>query len=73
MAGAFFNCSEVVAVAKKFKKKKGNKKKRKGDKDNEEDVKNIPSDGIFYAAETMIRIFHLGSQCKLVLMGNLCN
>ena len=35
MNGAFFGCSEVVAVAKKYEKKKGNKKNRKGDRGNE--------------------------------------
>ena len=39
IAGAFFNCSEVVDVAKKSKKKKVNKKKMRGDKCNEEEVK----------------------------------
>ena len=32
MAGYFFECYEVVAVTKKYEKKKGNKKNRKGDK-----------------------------------------
>ena len=35
IAGAFFNCSEFVTVAKKSEKKKGKKKKRKGEKVNE--------------------------------------
>ena len=39
MAGAFFNCSEVVDVAKKSDKKKGKNKNRKGDKGNEEEGK----------------------------------
>ena len=34
MAGAFFDCSVIFAVAKKSKKKKGKKKKRKGYKGN---------------------------------------
>ena len=62
MAGAFFDCSKVVAVAKKSKKKKGKKKKRKGDKGNAEEGK-IPLDGISDAMGTMIRSVHLGSQC----------
>ena len=35
MAGAFFDCSKVVAVLKKSEKKKSKKKDRKGDKVNE--------------------------------------
>ena len=34
MAGAFFDCSEVVGVAEKSEKKKGKKKKRKAYKGN---------------------------------------
>ena len=45
MAGTFFGCSEVVAVAKKSENKTGKKTKRGGDKGNEEEG-NIPSDGI---------------------------
>ena len=62
MAGAFFNCSEVVDVAKKSKKKRGKKKKSKGDKRNEEEG-NSPLDGISDAARMMIRSVHLSSQC----------
>ena len=61
MAEAFFDCSEVFAVAKKSENKKGKKKKRKGDTGNEEEGKR-PSDGIYAAAGMMISIFHLGSQ-----------
>ena len=45
MAGAFLDCSEVLAVAKKSEKKKGKKKNRKGRKGNEEEGK-IPFDSI---------------------------
>ena len=62
MAGAFFNCSEVVAVAKKFKKKNDKNKNRKGDKSNEEEVKS-PSGEISSDTGMMIRSVHLGSQC----------
>ena len=62
MVGAFLNCSEVVAVAKKSEKKKGKKKKRKGGKGNEEESK-IPPDGISAATGMMIRSVHLSSQC----------
>ena len=41
MAGDFFDCSEVVAIAKKSENKKGKKKKRKGDKGNEEEGKSL--------------------------------
>ena len=54
MDGAFFDCSKVVAVAKKSEKKKGKKKRRKGDKVNEEESQS-PSDGISVAAGMMIR------------------
>ena len=63
MAGAFFDCSEVVAVANESEKKKGKKKKRKGDKGNAEEGKNSPWDGIYAAAEMTISSVHLGSQC----------
>ena len=36
MAGDFFDCSEVVAIAKKSEDNKGKNKKRKGEKGNEE-------------------------------------
>ena len=62
LAGAFFDCSGVVAVNKKYKKKKGKKKNRKGDKGNGE-AYNIPLDGISAAAGMMIRSVNLGSQC----------
>ena len=62
ISGAFFDCSEVVAVAKKSEKKKGKKKNRKRDKGNEEEVKS-PSDGISGAAGMMIRSVNLDSQC----------
>ena len=62
MDGAFFDCSEAVVVAKKSKKNKGKKKTRKGDKGNEEEGKNSPSDGISAAAEMMLMIVRLGSQ-----------
>ena len=39
MAGAFSDCAKVVAVSKKYDKKKGKKKKRKGDKGNKEEGK----------------------------------
>ena len=41
LAGAFFYCSKVVAVAKKSKKKKGKNKNRKGYKCNEEEGKKL--------------------------------
>ena len=63
MAGAFFDCSEAVAVANESKKKKGKKKKRKGDKGNAEEGKNSPWDGIYDAMGMTISSFHLGSQC----------
>ena len=62
MAGAFFGCSEGIAIAKKSKNNKGKKKNRKGYKGNEDEVKN-PSDGIYSAAGIMISSDHLGSQC----------
>ena len=62
MDGAFFDCSKVVAVAKKSETKKGKKRKRKGDKVNEEEVKKSPSDSISNAAGMMIRSVHLGIQ-----------
>ena len=62
MDRAFFDCSEVVAAAKKSEKKKGKKKKRKGDKGNGEEDK-IPSGGIYAAAGMMIRSVHLDIQC----------
>ena len=61
MDGAFFGCSEVIAVAKKYEKKKGKKKNRKWNKGNEEEGKS-PSDGISTAAVMMIRSGHLDSQ-----------
>ena len=61
MAGAFFDCSEVVAIAKKSEKKKGNKKNRKGKKGNEEEGKS-PSYGTSAATGMIIRRVHLGSQ-----------
>ena len=61
-AGAFFDCSEVVAVVKKSEKNKVNKKNRKGDNGNEEEGKS-PLDGISASAEMIIRSFHIGSQC----------
>ena len=39
MAGSFFYCSEVVAVAKKSEKNKGKTAKRKWNKGNEEEEK----------------------------------
>ena len=39
MAGIFFKCSEVVAVAKKSEKNKGKTAKRKWNKGNEEEEK----------------------------------
>ena len=63
MAGAFFDCSKVVAVAKKSKKKKGKNKKRKRDKGNEEEGK-ILLDGISVAAGMVVRGVHLISQCN---------
>ena len=63
MAGAFFDCSKVVAIADNFEKKKGKKKKRKGDKVNEEEGKKRPLDGIYAAAGMMIRSVHHGRQC----------
>ena len=59
MAGAFFDCSEVVAVAKKSYKKKGKKKKRKGDKGNKEEG-NSPWGGIYDTVGIIIRSVHLG-------------
>ena len=54
MYGAFFNCSEVFAVAKKFSKKKGKKKNSKGGKGNKEEFKSPPY--VISAAEgVMIR------------------
>ena len=64
MAGAFFNCSEVFAVAEKSEKKKVKNKKRKGDKGNEEEGKNIPQDGISAATGMMISSVHFGRQCN---------
>ena len=61
MDGAFFDCSKVVAIAKKSEKKKGNNKKRNGYKGNEEEG-NIPSDGIYDSAVMMIMSVHPGSQ-----------
>ena len=61
MAGAFFDCSDAVAIPKKTEKKKGKKKKRKEDKGNEEDGKS-PSDSISHDAGMMIRSVHLISQ-----------
>ena len=58
---SFFDCSKVVAIAKKSEKKKGKKKKRKDDKGNEEEGKN-PSDGISAAAGMKIRSVRLSSQ-----------
>ena len=52
--GVFFDCSEVVVIANKLEKKKGNKKNRKGDKGNAEEVK-IPSYGIYVDTGMMIR------------------
>ena len=54
MAGAFFDCSEVVVVAKNSEKKMGDKKKRKGYKGNKEEYKS-PPDGISAVAEMIIR------------------
>ena len=62
IAGAFCHCSEVVAITKKPKKKKGKEKKRKGDKGNEEEGKKSPSDGISAAVGMMIRGVHLSGQ-----------
>ena len=56
MAGAFFECSEVVAVAKNPEKNKSKKKKRKGCKGNEEEGKKSPSDGISDATGMIIKI-----------------
>ena len=53
MAGDFFNCSKVVAVAKKSEKKKGKNKKRKGDKGSKTEG-NSPSDGISVSEGMMI-------------------
>ena len=61
MAGDFFDSFKVVAFAKKSENKKGKKKKRRGEKGNKEEFKR-PSDGIYDAAGTMIRSFHLSSQ-----------
>ena len=63
MDGAFFECSEVVAIANESEKKNVKKKKRKGDKENTEEGKNIPSDDIYANAEMTIRSVHLGRQC----------
>ena len=62
MYGAFFDCSEVFAVAKNYKKKNGKKKNRKGEKGNEEEG-NIPSDGIYAAAGMMTRNVHRSTKC----------
>ena len=64
MAGAFFDCYEVVGVAKNSDNKKGEKKKRKGGKGKEEEGKNIPSYGISTASGVIIRSVHLGIQCN---------
>ena len=61
-SGAFLDCSEVLAVAKKSEKKKGKKKNRKGRKGNEEEG-NTPLFVISAAAGMMIRSAHLVSQC----------
>ena len=62
MAGALFDCSEVVVVAKNSEKKKGKKKNRKGGNINEEDGR-IPLYGIYAAVGMIIRIVCLGIQC----------
>ena len=62
MDGAFSDCSEIVAVANESDNKKGNKRKRKGDKGNKEEVKNSPLYGISTTAGRMTRSVHLGSQ-----------
>ena len=62
MAGAIFDCSEVVAVAKKSENNKFRKKKRKGYKVNEEEGK-IPLDGIYATAGIMTRSVNFSSQC----------
>ena len=63
MAGALFDCSEVVAVAKKSDKNKDKNKKRKGDKGNTEEGKKSPSDYISTNVGMMIRSTHLGRRC----------
>ena len=63
MDGAFFDCSEVVAVVKKSKNKKGKKKKMKGDKVNEEGGNSLLY-GISVAAGMVIRSVHLGINCS---------
>ena len=63
MAGAFFDCSEVVAVENESEKKKGKKKKRKGAKGNAEEDNNSSWDGIYADAGMTISSVHLGSQC----------
>ena len=63
MAGAFFDCSEVVSVAKNSENKKGKKKNRKVGNGNEEEGNKRPLDGIPAAAGMMIGSVHLGSQC----------
>ena len=61
MAGAFFDCSEFVAVADNSEKKKGEKKNSRGGKDNEEEVNKSPSDGISADAGLLISSVHPGS------------
>ena len=62
MAGAFFDCFEVVAVAKKSEKKKGKKKKSKRGEGNEEEGK-IPLYSIYATAGMIISSVHLDRQC----------
>ena len=62
MAGAFFDCSEVVVVAKNSEKKKGKRKNRKGDNINEEDGR-IPLYSIYAAVGMIIRSVCLVIQC----------
>ena len=62
MYGAFFECSEVVAVAKNYEKKKGKNKNIKDDKGNEEEGNKSPLDGISVAAGMIIRSVNLGSK-----------
>ena len=64
MDGAFFYCSEAVAVANDPDKKNGKNKKRKGYKGNAEQDKNIPWDGIYDAMGMTIRSVQLGIQCN---------